>query len=127
MNKHIIASLSFVPIAIGIAAVMASCQPQQKENQATSTASKDTVVGQNIKPAESGYADVNGLKMYYEVYGKGKPMVLLHGSYMNIPLTWSGVLPMLTDRKVIVMELQGHGRTKDIPREFSYEDRKSVV
>src|SRR5687767_1326037 len=122
MNKHIIASLSFVPIAIGIAAVMASCQPQQKENQATSTASKDTVVGQNIKPAESGYADVNGLKMYYEVYGKGKPIVLLHGSYMNIPLNWSHIIPLFAkDRKVIVTEMQGHGRTRDTSREFSYE------
>ena len=60
--------------------------------------------------------------MYYEVYGKGKPIVLLHGSYMNIPLNWSHIIPLLAkDRKVIVMEMQGHGRTKDIPREFSYE------
>jgi hypothetical protein len=39
-----------------------------------------------MKPAESGYADVNGLKLYYEVYGADKPIVLLHGSYMNIPM-----------------------------------------
>lgn len=75
-----------------------------------------------IKPGESGYADVNGLKMYYEVYGKGKPIVLLHGSYMNIPLNWSRFIPLLAkDRKVIVTEMQGHGRTRDISREFSYE------
>jgi pimeloyl-ACP methyl ester carboxylesterase len=118
MNKHIITHLS---IAI-VVAVMASCQPEQKENQGTSTASKDTVAGTNIKPAESGYADVNGLKMYYEVYGKGKPIVLLHGSYMNIPLNWSHIVPLLSkDRKVIVTELQGHGRTSDISRELSYE------
>ena len=117
-EQHIITSLR---VAIVVAA-MASCQPQQKENKATSTASKDTIVSQNIKPVESGYADVNGLKMYYEVYGKGKPIVLLHGSYMNIPLNWSHIIPLLAkDRKVIVAEMQGHGRTKDISREFSYE------
>ena len=60
--------------------------------------------------------------MYYEVYGTGKPIVLLHGSYMSIPLNWSHIIPLLAkDRKVIVAEMQAHGRTKDIPRELSYE------
>lgn len=67
--------------------------------------------------------------MYYEEYqpdglaeGKGKPIVLLHGSFVNIPLNWSHILPRLAkDRKVIVAEMQDHGRTKDIPRDFSYE------
>ncbi|GAB3706214.1 alpha/beta hydrolase [Spirosoma flavus] len=77
---------------------------------------------QKLQPAESGYADVNGLKMYYEVYGKGKPLVLLHGSFLSIPLNWSRFIPLLAkDRKVIVPEMQGHGRTKDIDRTLSYE------
>ena len=76
----------------------------------------------------SDYADVNGLKMYYEVYGEGKPIVLLHGSYMNIPLNWSHIIPLLAkDRKVIAAEMQGHGRTKDISREFSYENMADDV
>ncbi len=80
------------------------------------------VTSQTIQPAESGYADVNGLKLYYEVYGEGKPIVLLHGSFMTIPLNWSHFIPLLAkDRKVIVAEMQGHGRTRDIPREISYE------
>ncbi|MEJ7684770.1 MAG: alpha/beta hydrolase [Segetibacter sp.] len=118
MNQHVITSLS---LAI-VVAVVASCQPHPQDEQNASTAPKNTVMSQNIKPAESGYADVNGLKMYYEVYGKGKPIVLLHGSFMNIPLNWSHIIPLLAkDRKVIVPEMQGHGRTRDIPREFSYE------
>jgi pimeloyl-ACP methyl ester carboxylesterase len=123
MNKHSIAKLSLVLVV----AVMASCQSQQKENQATarrsdSKAPKDTVMSQNTKPAESGYAAINGLKMYYEVYGNGKPIVLIHGSFMTIPLNWSQIIPLLAkDRKVIVTEMQGHGRTRDISREFSYE------
>src|SRR5688572_3862724 len=127
MNTHIMTCLRLaiviagLPIAIGTIG-MVSCQPQQEENQGTPTASKDTVASQNMKPAESGYADVNGLRMYYEVYGKGKPIVLLHGSYMNIPLNWLHIIPLLAnDRKVIVTEMQGHGRTRDISREFSYE------
>lgn len=76
----------------------------------------------NIQPTESGYAYVNGLKMYYEVYGKGKPLVLLHGSFMTIPLNWSHFIPLFAkDRTVIVAEMQGHGRTRDIARAFSYE------
>lgn len=81
-----------------------------------------------IKPAKSGYASVNGLKMYYEVYGEGKPLVLLHGSFMNIPMNWSHIIPLLAnDRMVVVAEMQGHGRTKDISREFSYESMADDV
>src|SRR5688572_10829333 len=66
--------------------------------------------------------------MYYEVYGKGKPIVLIHGSYMNIPLNWSHIIPLLSkDRKVIVAEMQGHGRTRDIERVFSYENMADDV
>ncbi|GAB3227381.1 alpha/beta hydrolase [Spirosoma arcticum] len=106
---------------------MAFCQPQQKEDQATarrsdSAAPKDTVMSQNTKPTKSGYAAVNGLKIYYEVCGKGKPLVLLHGSFMTIPLNWSQIIPLFAkDRQVIVAEMQGHGRTKDIARKLSYE------
>ena len=120
MNKQVITSVS---IAI-VMAVMASCQSGPKEE-----APKDsTVVNQNVKPAESGYADVNGLKMYYEVYGQGKPLVLLHGSFMNIPLNWAQVIPEFAkDRKIIVTEMQAHGRTKDIARELSYENMADDV
>jgi pimeloyl-ACP methyl ester carboxylesterase len=118
MNKKSIISIS---LSIVMAA-MVSCQSDPKEGQTVSTQTKDTLASQNIKPAETGYADINGLKMYYEVYGNGKPIVLLHGSFMNILTNWSNIIPLFAkDRKVIVMELQAHGRTKDIAREFSYE------
>lgn len=118
MNKNVITS----PTIAIVVAVLASCQPGSKEGQNTSTAPKDTGMSQHTKPTESGYADVNGLKMYYEVYGNGKPIVLLHGSFMTIPLNWSHIIPLLAkDRKVIVTELQGHGRTRDITRKFGYE------
>lgn len=107
--------------AIAVCIIM-SCQSNQKEMKNNSTDSKDSIASQTLKSAESGYADVNGLKMYYEVYGSGKPIVLIHGSFMTIPLNWSKIIPLLAKgRKVIVTEMQGHGRTKDISREFSYE------
>jgi pimeloyl-ACP methyl ester carboxylesterase len=69
----------------------------------------------------SGLAPVNGIKMYYEVHGEGKPIVLLHGSYMTIPLNWGEMIPQLAkNRKVIAVEFQGHGRTADTDRPFSY-------
>ena len=118
MNKHIRNS---VWVAI-VAMVVTSCNQRSNDTQKIATESTDTVVSQSIKPDESGYADVNGLKMYYEVYGKGKPIVLLHGSFMNIIMNWSHIIPLLSkDRKVIVAEMQGHGRTRDISRDISYE------
>jgi pimeloyl-ACP methyl ester carboxylesterase len=65
----------------------------------------------------SGYADVNGLHMYYEVQGEGSPLVLLHGGVQSIDLSFAGLIPELVGRhRVIGVELQGHGRTADIDR-----------
>jgi pimeloyl-ACP methyl ester carboxylesterase len=70
----------------------------------------------------TGHAPVNGLEMYYEVHGRGDPVVLLHGSFMTITNNWTGWIDELSrSRKVIAVELQGHGRTADIERDFSYE------
>jgi pimeloyl-ACP methyl ester carboxylesterase len=71
----------------------------------------------------TGYAPVNGLKMYYEIHGKGEPVVLLHGSFMTIPSNWPQMIPALAKtRQVIAVEMQGHGRTADINRDFSYDN-----
>jgi pimeloyl-ACP methyl ester carboxylesterase len=70
----------------------------------------------------SGYAAVNGLRMYYEVHGDpgaGRPLVLLHGGVTTIDLTFGDLLPELAaGRRVIATELQGHGRTADIERDI---------
>jgi pimeloyl-ACP methyl ester carboxylesterase len=63
-----------------------------------------------------GYADVNGIRMYYETYGpeRGVPLVLLHGGGSTIDVTWGRILPFLArDRRVIAVEEQAHGRTSD--------------
>ncbi len=77
----------------------------------------------SVQTPTTRYAPVNGLKMYYEVHGSGEPVVLLHGAFMTIPNNWTGWIRELSKtRKVIAVEMQGHGRTADIERDFSYEN-----
>ena len=67
----------------------------------------------------TGYAPVNGLRMYYEVHGTGRPLVLLHGGLLTIDLSFGEICPELAaGHQVIATELQGHGRTADIDREL---------
>jgi pimeloyl-ACP methyl ester carboxylesterase len=77
----------------------------------------------NQNPATKiGYAPVNGLKMYYEIYGEGMPIVLIHGAFMTIHTNFGALIPELAkNRRVIAVELQGHGHTGDIDRSFSQE------
>lgn len=76
--------------------------------------------GQQVKPNNSGYAPVNGIKVYYEVYGEGRPLVLLHGAFYTIDMNWAQLIPELSkNRKVIAIEMQGHGHTPFSDRELS--------
>src|SRR5277367_2850587 len=71
----------------------------------------------------TGYAPVNGINMYYEVHGSGEPVVLLHGAFMTITNNWTGWIDELSKtRKVIAVEMQGHGRTADIERDITSEN-----
>jgi pimeloyl-ACP methyl ester carboxylesterase len=78
-------------------------------------------------PSQTGYADVNGLHMYYEIHGMGEPLVVLHGAYMSI-VTMGEIIPRLAEtRQVIAVELQGHGRTADVDRPITYEQMADDV
>jgi pimeloyl-ACP methyl ester carboxylesterase len=71
----------------------------------------------------SGYADINGLKYYYEISGSGDPMLVLHGGLGNIG-TFGMVLPGLAEhRQLIAVDLHGHGRTQLGDRDISYVDQ----
>lgn len=73
-------------------------------------------------PARSGYLPVNGLEMYYEIHGEGRPLVLLHGAFSAIGTSFGALLPGLAaTRQVIGFDLQAHGRTADIERPLSLE------
>jgi pimeloyl-ACP methyl ester carboxylesterase len=77
----------------------------------------------NAQHEQTGhFATVNGLKMYYEIHGSGKPLVLLHGGGSTIESTFGRILPGLAKtHQVIGVELQAHGHTPDIDRPLSFE------
>lgn len=75
-------------------------------------------------PIQSGYAPVNGIRMYYEIHGRsdGIPLLLLHGGGSTIESTFGRVLPFLSaDRRVIAVEEQAHGRTSDRNAPVTFE------
>ena len=68
-----------------------------------------------------GYAQVNGLRLWYESYGTGRPLVLLHGGYGSTAM-FAPIVPALAERRrVVAVDLQGHGRTADVDRPLRYE------
>src|SRR6187397_714173 len=84
--------------------------------------------GPQIKTSSSGYAPVNGIKVYYEVYGEGRPLVLLHGAFYTIDMNWAELIPELSkNRKVIAIEMQGHGHSPFSDRELSITTLASDV
>lgn len=73
------------------------------------------------KEVKGNYASVNGLNMYYEVHGTGRPLILLHGD-VGASKMFDPLLPELAEnRQVIAVHLQAHGRTADIDRPFKFE------
>lgn len=78
---------------------------------------QDSQWGAGIGPAAAGrYAEVNGIKLYYEVHGSGKPLVLLHGGLGASEMFGANLPALAKGRQVIAVDLQGHGRTADIDR-----------
>ncbi|RIJ77192.1 alpha/beta hydrolase [Nakamurella silvestris] len=77
-------------------------------------------MGENGTPPVSGYAPVNGLDLYYEVHGSGGvPMILAHGGFGSTAMVASVAAALAPARQVIAVDLQGHGRTRDIDRAVS--------
>src|ERR1700694_2074562 len=67
------------------------------------------------------YADVNGIKLYYEIHGTGHPLILLHGGLGASSMFGPNLPTLAQGRQVIAVDLQGHGRTADIDRPISAE------
>jgi pimeloyl-ACP methyl ester carboxylesterase len=82
--------------------------------------------GVAARPGTGAYAQVNGLRMYYEVHGRrgggAPPLVMIHGAFGTIDNCFGRLIPRLAkQRQVIGIELQGHGRTADVDRPLRYE------
>src|SRR5258708_9617657 len=74
------------------------------------------------KPSKSGHAAVNGVNYYYAVYGKGEPLLLLHGVLGQIEMFGPNLTKLARSRQVIGVDLQGHRRTSLGNREISLVD-----
>ena len=89
-------------------------------------ASTSTEIDRDIQGARGSetkgvgrYADVNGIKLYYEIHGTGRPLILLHGGLGAIEMFGPNLPALAGGRQVIGVDLQGHGRTADIDRPLS--------
>ena len=76
---------------------------------------------------QGAYADVNGIHLYYEIHGTGKPLVLLHGGLGSSAMFEPNIDELSKGRQVIAVDLQGHGHTADIDRPFSLEDMSDDI
>jgi pimeloyl-ACP methyl ester carboxylesterase len=74
-----------------------------------------------ITAKKSTYAAVNGLELYYEIHGSGKPLILLHGGIMASNVFGSNIEALAQNQQVISVHLQCHGHTRDIDRPLRYE------
>jgi pimeloyl-ACP methyl ester carboxylesterase len=106
----------YAATALLILSSHANAKQSARDSHYINEAPNDTLLTQN------GYSEVNGIHMYYEIYGEGKPLVLLHGGGSTIQTTYGRVIPMLaTHRRIIAVELQAHGRTSDRKKDLTFE------
>jgi pimeloyl-ACP methyl ester carboxylesterase len=73
-----------------------------------------------MKPTRADYADVNGIRLYYEIHGQGEPLVLVHGGLTTIGEMEGWIEQLASTRQVIAVEMQGHGHTADTDRPLSF-------
>jgi pimeloyl-ACP methyl ester carboxylesterase len=100
-------------------AALAGCARNNKNELQPMTASTQN---DSTTAFINGYSDVNGISMYYEIYGEGKPLILLHGGGSTIQTTFEKVIPHLAgSHKVVAVELQAHGRTGDRDTPISFQ------
>jgi pimeloyl-ACP methyl ester carboxylesterase len=74
-----------------------------------------------VATAQSGYAQVNGVKLYYTSTGQGSPVVLLHGGLANSDYWGLQVKALAAQHRVITLDSRGHGRSSRDPRPFGYD------
>lgn len=107
-------------------ATAASAALPKAANAATTTKEGTAMTNPANRPA-SGYAPVNGVEVYYQIHGTGKPLVLLHGGLGAYEM-FGPVLPMLTEKRMVIgIDLQGHGRTLPFDRPMTHANMATDV
>lgn len=86
----------------------------------TAHGSGEPTIEAHVQPTSSGYAPVNGIELYHEIYGEGEPLVLIHGGLTTIGEIQAWIEGLAKTRRVIAVEMQGHGHTADTDRAMSF-------
>ncbi len=116
MNKQTLALKLLLMCGVWLGLILISCQQQKPQNTETMDNPKDSA------SFTHGYAAVNGINLYYEIYGEGEPLVLIHGGGSTIQSNFKRVIPLFAkNRKIIAVELQAHGRTSDRDAGVTFE------
>lgn len=96
--------------------ILTSCNNKTERTNSSMATTSDSLT------FKSDYSEVNGLKMYYEIHGQGKPLILIHGGGSTIQTNFEKIIPLLAkNRMVIAVELQAHGRTNDRNADLTFE------
>jgi pimeloyl-ACP methyl ester carboxylesterase len=102
---------------------LVACDDQRTEQ--VNQPAKASTDGKEMTATRSGYADVNGVRFHYQIFGdlnSGKvPLLVLHGSYMSADSMAPLIRPLAHSRTVIALDARGHGRTGDLPGPITYE------
>jgi pimeloyl-ACP methyl ester carboxylesterase len=111
--------IALTAVALLLAGIGCATTPRAPVAPATTSLSEAPAVGSRVT--------INGMQMYYEVSGRGEPLVVLHGAYMNIPSMGAIIPELAKTHRVYALELQGHGRTTDIDRPMTYQNMADDV
>jgi pimeloyl-ACP methyl ester carboxylesterase len=113
-------------VFVGTLFLGTACRPDRTAHKTASGAYvlDDSTLSDTLANAvgtNGRYANVNGLKMYYEIHGRGKPLVLIHGAFSQPRTDFPRLIPhWARTREVIAVDLQGHGHTADVDRPLTY-------
>src|SRR5437867_4570422 len=113
LSRAVVARCPIAAVLAGIASLPAPCRAQAPAKRTGQGAGGGKTNG------AGHYADVNGIKLYYEIHGTGRPLILLHGGLGAIEMFGPNLPALAKGRQVIAVDLQGHGRTADIDRPLS--------
>src|SRR5216117_2656769 len=113
LSRAVVSRCTIAAVLAGIAILPAPCRAQAPAKRTAQGAWGGKTNG------AGHYADVNGIKLYYEIHGTGRPLILLHGGLGAIEMFGPNLPALAKGRQVIAVDLQGHGRTADIDRPLS--------